>query len=72
VTLCAVCQEPLPLRKPGPGRPRTYCSVTCRMEAQRRVYKAKVDEAERLRKEEYRRKWGHAQTDLDAFGRLKR
>ena|SRR2546423_4313720 len=29
-TLCRKCQRPLPDRLPGPGRPPTYCSKTCR------------------------------------------
>ncbi len=57
---CAVCQEPLPARPPGPGRPRTYCGRKCRMENQRRAYQAKVEVEEQARREEYRRRWANA------------
>jgi hypothetical protein len=57
---CPICQGSLPARPPGPGRPRTYCSDECRMENQRRVYRAKVDAEEQARREEYRLRWANA------------
>jgi hypothetical protein len=56
---CPICQEPLPARAPGPGRPKTYCGRECRQENQRRVYRAKVDAEEQARREEYRRQWAN-------------
>jgi hypothetical protein len=68
---CPICQELLPARPPGPGRPRAYCTVRCRMEAQRQRYRAKVDEAERIRREEYRSRWANAASTRfrDVLGR---
>jgi hypothetical protein len=57
---CPICQGPLPDRPPGPGRPPTYCSVRCRMENQRRRYRAQVDAEEQARREAYRRQWANA------------
>jgi hypothetical protein len=55
---CPVCEGPIPPRRPGPGRPRSYCSVRCRMEAQRRRYRAQVDAREAARRAEWRARWG--------------
>ena len=57
---CPICQGPLPARPPGPGRPRTYCSDECRLENQRRVYRAKVDAELQAYREEYQRRWPNA------------
>jgi hypothetical protein len=57
---CPICEGPLPDRPSGPGRPRTYCSVRCRMQNQRRRYRAQVDAEEQARREAYRREWAHA------------
>jgi hypothetical protein len=57
---CPICEGPLPDRPPGPGRPPTYCSVGCRMENQRRRYRAQVDAEEQAGREAYRREWARA------------
>ena len=58
---CPVCEGPIPPRKPGPGRPRSYCSVPCRMEHQRRLYRARVDAENQARRERWHREWEEKQ-----------
>jgi hypothetical protein len=53
--LCRICENPLPPRRPGPGRNRRYCGIPCRREAQRLAYQVKAAARKQAEREEQQR-----------------